>query len=251
MSSPKDRLQSLELIENLGSYLAETPRTFDEIARFLGLRVLAPYMAFAVYIGILKEDGFIYRLGTFGIESLNVGKWTRIPLTLNLPVTEALRENRVILVNSEDEFRTKYPITESFSTENLQWKSVVAFPGALSLVLFSMMRKSTKESDELDTFLRAVGALVSLNYQYGFAANRTKGNQFTPHDSSERLSTRQSVILKMILRGFTNSRISEEIGFSESLIRQESVRIYKHLNVSGRSELLDPKRDFSSFLTEN
>lgn len=250
MSSTSGTHQSLELIETLGSYLAESHRTYDEIARFLGLRILTRYAPYAIYIGILKDDGFIYRLGTFGIENLNVGRWTRIPLSLNLPITESLRENRIIVVNSEEEFRNKYPITEYFSTENLQWKSVVAFPGALSIVVFSMMRKNIKANKELDTFFRAVGAVVSLNHGNGSAPNRKKGNLFEPHESVDRLSTRQAVILKMILRGFTNSRISEEIGFSESLIRQESVRIYKHLNVSGRTELLDSRRDFSSILTD-
>jgi DNA-binding NarL/FixJ family response regulator len=41
----------------------------------------------------------------------------------------------------------------------------------------------------------------------------------------------------MLERGFNNAQISLEIGFSESLIRQESVSIYQKLNVSGRKAM--------------
>jgi DNA-binding NarL/FixJ family response regulator len=47
------------------------------------------------------------------------------------------------------------------------------------------------------------------------------------------------VILKLILKGLTNIQIGEEIGFSESLVRQESIAIYSALKVSGRKELLE------------
>ena len=41
----------------------------------------------------------------------------------------------------------------------------------------------------------------------------------------------------MLERGHSNFEISQEIGFSESLIRQESVAIYEKLNVSGRKAM--------------
>jgi DNA-binding NarL/FixJ family response regulator len=48
---------------------------------------------------------------------------------------------------------------------------------------------------------------------------------------------RQLVIAGMLERGSSNSQIRLEIGYSESLIRQETVSIYKKLNVTGREAL--------------
>ncbi|NCV95692.1 MAG: hypothetical protein EBW33_03005, partial [Actinobacteria bacterium] len=43
-------------------------------------------------------------------------------------------------------------------------------------------------------------------------------------------------ILRMISEGRTNGDIADVLGYSESLIRQETIRIYAHLGCSGRSE---------------
>jgi DNA-binding NarL/FixJ family response regulator len=52
------------------------------------------------------------------------------------------------------------------------------------------------------------------------------------------LTSRQWIILGAIRRGLTNSMIASELEFSESLIRQETVQIYRKMGVNGRKELL-------------
>jgi DNA-binding NarL/FixJ family response regulator len=51
------------------------------------------------------------------------------------------------------------------------------------------------------------------------------------------LSDRQFVIAGLLERGFNNAQIADEIGFSESLVRQETVAIYRKLQVSGRKAM--------------
>jgi DNA-binding NarL/FixJ family response regulator len=51
------------------------------------------------------------------------------------------------------------------------------------------------------------------------------------------LSDRQIVIAGMLERGFNNAQIAYEIGYSESLVRQETVAIYRKLEVSGRKAM--------------
>jgi DNA-binding NarL/FixJ family response regulator len=51
------------------------------------------------------------------------------------------------------------------------------------------------------------------------------------------LSDRQLVIAGLLERGFNNSQIGLEIGYSESLIRQETVAIYRKLQVTGRKAM--------------
>lgn len=52
----------------------------------------------------------------------------------------------------------------------------------------------------------------------------------------DHLSERQNVILRLISEGRTNGDIAEILGYSESLIRQETIRIYAFLGCSGRQE---------------
>ena len=66
-----------------------------------------------------------------------------------------------------------------------------------------------------------------------------------------KLSERQELILEMIKDGMTNSSIANRMGYSESLIRQESMAIYQKLGVDGRrdlvrSDLLDESSDDES-----
>jgi len=51
------------------------------------------------------------------------------------------------------------------------------------------------------------------------------------------LSDRQLVISGMLERGFNNAQIGLELGYSESLIRQETVAIYRKLQVTGRKAM--------------
>jgi DNA-binding CsgD family transcriptional regulator len=51
------------------------------------------------------------------------------------------------------------------------------------------------------------------------------------------LTPRQERILEMINDGKTNANIAAQLGYSESLIRQETIIIYRKLGVGGRREL--------------
>ena len=49
---------------------------------------------------------------------------------------------------------------------------------------------------------------------------------------------RQEIIIKRLKSGLSNKAIALELGYSESLIRQETIAIYKIFNVAGRKELI-------------
>jgi DNA-binding NarL/FixJ family response regulator len=53
----------------------------------------------------------------------------------------------------------------------------------------------------------------------------------------EKLTERQSLILDLIKEGKTNIAIADRLGYSESLIRQETMVIYQKLGVDGRREI--------------
>ena len=59
-----------------------------------------------------------------------------------------------------------------------------------------------------------------------------------PTKNQEQLSVRQEKILALIRQNKTNSQIANAIGFSESLVKQETMIIYRKLGVEGRNELI-------------
>ena len=50
------------------------------------------------------------------------------------------------------------------------------------------------------------------------------------------LTERQQVILRLISEDRTNLTISELLGYSESTVRQETIKIFAKLNCTGRKE---------------
>ena len=62
---------------------------------------------------------------------------------------------------------------------------------------------------------------------------RANGNG---HHTPQQLSTRQIQIVQLIGAALTNGQIGKELSLSESTIRQETIKIYKAMGVSGRDE---------------
>jgi DNA-binding NarL/FixJ family response regulator len=57
-------------------------------------------------------------------------------------------------------------------------------------------------------------------------------------EAGKKLTERQELILSMIKSGMTNNAIANRMGYSESLIRQETMSIYQKLGVDGRREII-------------
>jgi DNA-binding NarL/FixJ family response regulator len=53
------------------------------------------------------------------------------------------------------------------------------------------------------------------------------------------LTSRQEIILNALQKKKTNRDIAQEINYSESLVRQETVIIYAKLGISGKKDLID------------
>lgn len=51
------------------------------------------------------------------------------------------------------------------------------------------------------------------------------------------LTDRQSLIIMGLLGGATIKTIADDLGYSHSTIRQESMEIYRTLGISGRADL--------------
>jgi DNA-binding CsgD family transcriptional regulator len=89
-------------------------------------------------------------------------------------------------------------------------------------------------SEPVAHLLSKVGAFfVEVRPRHSPAA-RANGNGHT--QSPEQLTTRQIQIIQLIGAGLTNGQIGKDLALSESTIRQETIKIYKSLGVSGRDE---------------
>lgn len=216
--------------------------SISDVCKFLVLNIFTNMKASAVYAGEITKDGFIAPVGSFGLPEKTVTGWGNIPLTLKAPLTDSVKQDKIILLKREEAFE-KYPALSGYEGIPEIWETYLVCPtlpyGLIALTLDS----SPKLSRDSEEFLRTISSLVSLHHQKVKLKTRMKGNNESNRSSGQNgaLTERQSLIKNLMEKGFSNPQIASEIGYSESLIRQETMAIYSILNISGRKDLLERK----------
>jgi DNA-binding CsgD family transcriptional regulator len=244
----------LKRVAGLAHFLAEGEKPSDELAKFLVLKTFAELSPTALYIAELSDDGYLSPIAGFGFDKLTIAQWGRFPLSMHLPITECVRKDECIIVRSVDDFFTFYPITREIENINTDWEAVMAFPMLPYGVGFAILDKQPDESDDLVYFVRAVGAMIALHFLKVpvYEGSRPKKDKKATGTQTLDLTERQKVVHQLMLKGFTNAQIATELGYSESLIRQETIQIFRVLGVSGRKEIIEsppPARRQTSGLT--
>ena len=230
----------LKQATELAYFLTGSSRSAEEIAKFLVLKSFAEFLPTALYIAEITDDGYLSPVGGFGFEKTVISKWGRFPLSMHIPITDAVRTDRCILIDNIDDFFENYPILTEIEGVPIHWEAVLAWPMLPFGVGFALLEKVPAVSEEFENYLRLTGAVISLHLL------RVRNVELTPEFRKAAvkkglptaLSNRQNVILEMLTKGSTNSEIALEIGYSESLVRQETIEIYQILGVSGRKELI-------------
>jgi DNA-binding CsgD family transcriptional regulator len=144
-----------------------------------------------------------------------------------------------IAVESQSEYFKNYPEVEKLGEVDVNWSNAVAVPILPFGAFFLALNGEPSRDGSFEPFLRCIGHLLALSLRQ--SAEKGSGvdvKSARKKSSSKELTSRQEVIVELLSKGFTNNEISKEIGYSESLIRQETVTIYAVIGVSGRKELI-------------
>lgn len=117
--------------------------------------------------------------------------------------------------------------------------SMFSAPAFSSGCLIAITKSNPENTDQF--VIKSIASLISLKLQ--LVRPKIQQNpisESTGQDVSTTLdlTKRQELVLSGILKGYTNRVISEDIGYSESLVRKETILIYRHFKVTGRAELM-------------
>jgi DNA-binding CsgD family transcriptional regulator len=227
-----------EKILAFSDFLARQPKSYNEIAQFLVMNTFSEESFLTIYIGELTETGVVCALGGFGWDAVEYASFTDLPIQAKYPLTDAIRTNEVIVLKHDAEFKRDYPLMAELKT-SVEWVSGVAIP---VYPIGGMALYSTKEitlNESMKVFFVAIGSLL------GLYASRLPSSLVEVAISVKQkidlpqvpLTDRQFVIAGLLEQGFNNAQIAAEIGYSESLIRQETVAIYRKLQVTGRKAM--------------
>ena len=226
-------------VEKLSRFLMNSKLSISEACQFLVLETFKIFKPSALYVGEITEKGCINSIGNFGIGQETIKGWGDIPLSAEVPLTDAVRQDRIVLISKSD-YLQKYPQLENYNGIPEIWDSYLVWPTLPYGVMALTLDAHPSIDPETESFIRAVGAISILYFQK--VEKSDSRNQFDRFKNLTRghgqLTERQILIKGLMVKGFSNPAIAREIGYSESLVRQETMAIYAALNISGRRELL-------------
>ena len=232
----------LEEVERLARYLMSPGLTIPDVCKFLVLETFASVKTSAIYAAEITQDGCIAPIGFFGLPKKVVEDWGNLPLTVDAPLTDAVKKNEIVLLLREEAFE-RYPVLITYDGIPEKWDSYLVCPilpyGVIALTLNSVPTINR----EFEKFIRAASSLAGLF----FKGAEFRVEHFSRKNSPSRvrrtgvLTDRQLMIKALMEKGYSNPAIAAEIGYSESLVRQETMAIYSTLNISGRKDLLEGK----------
>ena len=231
MGKSKQEVNFLELINELTRELTRPGINSEALCQFLVVKTLAFLNPLGAYFNKLHPDGFVRSICACGIPQDAQDSWGALPFSEEVPGHDAMRSEKMIWLADSSDWVNQYPDLAKYMVID-QLNTFIAIPidvpGAAVASIGVMSKTVHKQSKEVTSFLWTVGGLVSLF----FSTHEQK-------DETEHLSPRQIEILEFMRDSYTNPEIAKELGFSESTIRHETMKIYEILKVAGRKEAIN------------
>ena len=181
----------------------------------------------------LKEDGILNCILTFGFGNDNPINFPSFNIRDERPGGFAMQTGEITILG-----KSQFPFIEKYYGEEIfkNWNSAVLIPIFNKSLYGFTFKKSIEKLPNISDYFNCIKSILEYyEVQNNANKNATSSNRETP----KTLTARQKEILALIRDGKTNFQISELLGFSESLIRQETIVIYRVLGITGRKEIVD------------
>lgn len=169
---------------DLSTYLAGSDPSGAEIAKHLVLKTFAELSPTALYVAELSDDGYLVPVAAFGFDKVVLASWGKFPLAMEIPITDAVRNDKCIMIDSAEQLLSRYPIIGEMEDVSYDWASVVALPMNPFGVAFVVLSSTPSWDEDLELYLRLVGAVVALHL------TRQKNSKEVPEYSRKKLTDR-------------------------------------------------------------
>lgn len=228
------------------SFLSLRTHTLEVVLSHLVHRVLVDIQATSIFVSFLSDRNEIKLLGQFGINpELLKSNPHSASIFDKYPVSDAMRTRKTLWINTLPDWGQEYPLLEPYpfiGTERT-FICLAIEKCATPVAAVGIFASPVIEVDgEVEAFLGAIANILSL-YLYNDdklvsseSVLMDKSVALKAAQSNSVLTERQILILKLISENRTNIVISERLGYSESTIRQETIKIYAKLGCNGREE---------------
>lgn len=229
----------LQRIDLLIDFLNRGPVSLDSLMKHILIHTFYGSSAFGHILHVVRNDGSVGIPAKSGFKAWPADRFPERLVTLDTPLNRSLRTGQIISCGSFDTYPFAGPgyIDELFPTgfaSSLAWP----IPDVGSVITFFGTEFDVNESIKL--FLGIVGKTIALSFKASNNMNELHREVHPDYAITNfTLTARQWNIVESIRRGKTNPEIAQDFGFSESLVRHETMKIYRVLAIDGRKELID------------
>lgn len=120
--------------------------------------------------------------------------------------------------------------------DNSEYISTIYVPATTDLVYGFAFTRDIKSFKNFEDYFQCVRTILR-HWELAQIQNPERARKVTSF-AKDLLTTRQEKVVELIKNGLTNSAIAAKLGYSESLVRQETISIYRKLGIEGRRELI-------------
>ena len=233
-------------LASLYRYLLDATPTAKDLSKFLYLDTFTALAPSALFISEVQESGKVRIKAGFGSVSNGYEGISAFPLSTINPFTDSIRSREVMQGGLEGVRENSGINLQELQEEaaNLApqqpWKFYLSSPierlGSLTLFFSTDVEL---RSNDLE-LIESVCSMLALRFRRADRISAGANEQESQSDYSvllNRLTKRQKAIFNLVKESKTNQEISRTIGYSESLVRQELVKIFRVFSVKTRGEL--------------
>lgn len=188
----------------------------------------------AISTAKLRSDGWIVTDFQHGFHEHT--EFEPVTIDMDAPGAQALRHLKLLFAN-------RTTLKEDFKDTGcnvpyLDNETGIYFPTSPTRLFRFAMNGRLEKHQELLSYYECVRSVLILWENLVQIEKSDRREVASVEPSSNLLTVRQEKILELLRDGMTNAEIAKQIGFSDSLVKQETILIYKKLGVSGRKDLV-------------
>lgn len=233
-------------ISEFSDFLASKDNTLQDTLDYLERVTLNIIGCNSIIFFEVNTDSEFFMAGKSGISRLAQEELSSIySLREHYPVSDAINKGETIWLEPSEERLEEYPLLKNFPVlvDHHVFIASPIFRFSTPVSAFAIFSDTKMKANvEAEDFLTAICSIFSLYYYQTAVATLSEPKKLTHSstnisaDVSSELTDRQKLILRLISEDRTNSNISEFLGYSESTIRQEIMKIFVKLGCSTRKE---------------
>ena len=222
-------------LAGIANQINQAQPDIDGILQMFCLRKVADHKFLAAFYLQVERDGRLHLVNFYGALPVDVGL-SNDPISIfeNHPAADAVRSGSISWSKSQ--------LARNKSGSLVAWP-VISEERILG-VLLALYEVPFSESEHDLEYFEAIAAIISGAIVKRLPISQPNGSSrrgisvplMNGNASNHDLTERQELVLKLLAEGRTNGDIADILGYSESLIRQETIKIYAILGCSGRNE---------------